>query len=92
MKDSVLISMAKILKAIGNMKRLEILYHLKGKELNVGELQELVNLSQSALLQHLALLREEEIVKTRRSAQTIFYSIQDNSVIKIMEFLETVFD
>lgn len=92
MKNSSLLSMAKILKAISNLKRLEILFLLREGELSVGELQELVKLSQSALSQHLAILREEDIVKTRRKAQTIFYSIYEPKVLKILEFLETIFD
>ena len=73
-----------MLKALGNQKRLEILYHLSGKELNVGELEKMVDLSQSALSQHLAVLRNNGIVKTRRSAQTIFYSIRSETGLKLI--------
>ena len=92
MKNSSLLSMAKILKAVSNLKRLEILFLLREGELSVGELQDLVKLSQSALSQHLAILREENIVKTRRKAQTIFYSIHEPKILKILDFLESIFD
>lgn len=63
-------------KAMGNALRLEILYYLMQNEMNVTELEKAVGLSQSALSQHLAILRAENVVKTRREAQTIYYSIK----------------
>ncbi len=64
-----------LLKAMANEKRLVILCHLLQGEKSVGEMEELLDLSQSALSQHLARLRVAKIVKTRRSAQTIYYSL-----------------
>lgn len=85
------VSGAKVLKALGNQKRLEILYHLADCELNVGELEKMVGLSQSALSQHLAVLRNENIVKTRREAQTIYYSIKDMKVLKVLNLLSELY-
>ncbi len=82
---------AKLFKALGNEKRLEILFNLLNQELNVGELEKRVDLSQSALSQHLALLRGEDIVKTRRVAQTIFYSIKCEKVIKVLNFIKKLY-
>ena len=79
---------ANLLKALGNDRRLEILYQLYDKECNVGELEKKVKLSQSALSQHLAVLRKEEIVKTRRVAQTIYYSIKDSRTKAILDLLK----
>ncbi|MBR2034006.1 MAG: winged helix-turn-helix transcriptional regulator [Alphaproteobacteria bacterium] len=79
---------ANLLKALGNNRRLEILYQLYDKECNVGELEKKVKLSQSALSQHLAVLRKEEIVKTRRVAQTIYYSIKDSRTKAILDLLK----
>ena len=79
---------ANLLKAMGNDRRLEILYQLYDKECNVGELEKKVKLSQSALSQHLAVLRKEEIVKTRRVAQTIYYSIKDLRTKAILDLLK----
>ena len=76
---------AKILKAIGNEKRFDIVYNLSLAEMNVGELEKVVDLSQSALSQHLAILRAADVVKTRRSAQTIYYSLKSEEVKKILE-------
>jgi len=72
---------AMILKALANNNRLKILILLNEHELNVGQLEKMVDLSQSALSQHLAVLRKYNIVKTRRVAQTIYYSL-DNSLVK----------
>ncbi len=83
---------SKLLKALSNKKRLSILFLLKEKELCVSELEKFVNLSQSALSQHLAILRKENIVKTRRKAQTIFYSIKSNEANKILMSLEKLYN
>ncbi len=91
MKKTDIEKSARILKAIGNEKRLGILYYLVQHELNVGELEKLVKLSQSALSQHLAVLRGEDIVKTRRVAQTIYYSIKNFQVIKILGLLKSFY-
>ena len=92
MKNFAIDEGSRLLKALGNPKRLEILFHLLGRELNVGEMEKIVGLSQSALSQHLAILRSENIVKTRREAQTIFYSIKSDKVIKMLNFLDSVYN
>ena len=65
-----------LLKAMANDNRLHILCLLDAGELSVTELNGHLALSQSALSQHLAILRREELVTTRRSSQTIYYSLQ----------------
>ncbi len=74
-----------LLKAVANEKRLKILCVLSNGEKSVGTLETLIDLSQSALSQHLARLRRDEIVETRRDAQTIYYSIADQNVINLVE-------
>ncbi len=76
-----------ILKAMSNDRRLVILNSLVESEKSVGELEDIVGLSQSALSQHLARLRRDRIVKTRRQAQTIYYSLLDKNVAKIIDCL-----
>lgn len=92
MKNGVIESGAKLFKALGNEKRLEILFYLLGKELCVGDLQKLLKISQSALSQHLAVLRAEGIVKTRRLAQTIYYSIRSEKVVKILTLTDKLYN
>lgn len=80
-----------MLRLLGNEKRLMVLCQLVDGELSVGELQARVGLSQSALSQHLALLREQGAVATRRERQTIHYRIADPAVLRIIETLAELY-
>ncbi len=80
-----------MLKALANENRLLILCYLDGKELSVSELNQHLDLSQSALSQHLAVLRRDELVKTRRESQTIYYSLAGNAASQIIATLHQVF-
>jgi DNA-binding transcriptional ArsR family regulator len=82
---------AQLLKALGNEQRLHILCNLLDGPQSVGELNQRLDLSQSALSQHLALLREMELVETRREAQTIFYSLPDGPVVRVMAVLQDIY-
>ncbi len=82
---------AQLLKVLGNEQRLHILCNLIGGPLSVGELNQRLNLSQSALSQHLALLREMELVDTRREAQTIYYSLPDGPVVRVLLVLQDIY-
>jgi len=82
---------AQLLKALGNEQRLMILCHLLDGPLSVGELNQRVPLSQSALSQHLALLRELGLVSTRREAQTIYYSLPDGPVVRVMALMQEIY-
>ncbi|TVR80826.1 MAG: ArsR family transcriptional regulator [Rhodospirillales bacterium] len=76
-----------LLKAMGNPHRLMILCRLAEGERCVGELERAVGLSQSALSQHLARLRRDHLVTTRRSAQTIYYSLLGTEARVVIETL-----
>lgn len=76
---------------MANPKRLMILCSLVEGEVPVGVLATQVGLSQSALSQHLSKLRAQKLVKTRRDAQTIYYSSTSESVIKILSTLEGIY-
>ena len=82
---------AAILKQLANPYRLMILCSIANGELTVGDLNEQVTLSQSALSQHLAKLRESGIVSTRRESQTIYYRITDNKIKHLLAVLEQQF-
>jgi ArsR family transcriptional regulator len=82
---------ADLLRTLGNEKRLMILCRLGTGESPAGALQEPLGLSQSALSQHLAVLREAGVVATRREAQTIFYRIADSGAVKLVETLVSIF-
>lgn len=81
-----------LLKAMANQCRLLVLCHLSASgELSVGELADRVDLSQSALSQHLAKLREEGLVATRKEAQTVFYRLCDPRAEQILALLHDLF-
>lgn len=82
---------SELLKAMSNEKRLMILCYLAAGEKAVGEMEKLVGLSQSALSQHLARLRRDGLVKTRRSSQTIFYSLSGGEAAAVMETLHGLY-
>lgn len=83
---------AHLLKLVGNEKRLLILCRLvEEKEMSVGALAEAVGLSQSALSQHLAMMRDDGLVRTRRDAQTIYYSIGDPNVTRLLQLLKDIY-
>lgn len=82
---------SRLLKSLANDRRLLILCHLSENEKSVGELERLVDLSQSALSQHLARLRRDNLVQTRREAQTIFYSIASAEADAVLQTLHTLF-
>lgn len=78
---------ALLLKALANEQRLMILCNLLEGPLSVGELNERLSLSQSALSQHLAVLRESKVVTTEREAQTIRYALPEGAVTQIIGIL-----
>ncbi|MGR6430119.1 ArsR/SmtB family transcription factor [Rhizobium sp. PAMB 3182] len=78
---------ARMLTAFANPKRLMILNFLLMGEVAVGDLAERVELSQSALSQHLSKLRAQKLVATRREAQTIYYSSNSEAVARLMALL-----
>jgi DNA-binding transcriptional ArsR family regulator len=80
-----------LLKAMANEWRLMILCQLAEGEKTVSELQSLLGLSQSALSQHLAVLRREKIVKARKHAQSVSYSLAGDDAPKVMNTLHEVF-
>ena len=82
---------ATMLKAIANESRLLILCNLEGKELSVTDLNDHLDLSQSALSQHLAVLRKDGLVKTRRESQTIYYSLSDARASKVIKTLHELY-
>ena len=82
---------APLLKAMSNPSRLVILCQLAEGERSVGELEEEVGLSQSGISQHLAILRREHVVATRRDKQTVFYSLASADVVALMATLHKVF-
>ncbi len=79
------------LKAMASQHRLVILCELHKGEISVTPLQKAVGLNQSSLSQHLARLRADGLVNTRRESQTIYYSLADDSVASVIALLHDLF-
>lgn len=82
---------ASLMKALGNESRLMILCLLTEGERSVGDLNEIIPLSQSALSQQLARLRQQGLVKTRRESQTIFYSLANGPADRVIHLLHDIY-
>lgn len=80
-----------LLKAMANPTRLLVLCQIAQGEKSVGELEEAVGLSQSALSQHLAVLRKRHVVTARRDGQTIYYSLTSSEAVSVMGTLYDIF-
>lgn len=82
---------ARFLEALANPRRLMILCELADGERSVGELQPVVGLQQAALSQHLARLRADGLVRTRRDAQKIFYRLASPAAVAVINTLAGIF-
>ncbi len=82
---------ARLMRALSNENRLLILCYLQGREMSVGELNRSLDLSQSALSQHLAILRNDGLVQTRRESQTIYYSLRGDRASRVIETLHALY-
>jgi len=83
---------AQMLRLLANEKRLLILCLMAARgEVNVSDLAEEVGLSMSALSQHLAKLRQDELVVTRKEGQMVFYKVSDPDVARILKLLKDIY-
>jgi DNA-binding transcriptional ArsR family regulator len=82
---------SRLLRALANPHRLMVLCALADGEQSVSALNERVPLSQSALSQHLAVLREDGLVKTRREAQTIHYAVADGPAQEVIRLMYDIY-
>jgi DNA-binding transcriptional ArsR family regulator len=82
---------ARLMRTLANPHRLLVLCVLSEGEISVSELNRRIPLSQSALSQHLAVLRREKLVHTRRESQTIFYSVADGPAMDVIRLLHDKF-
>jgi ArsR family transcriptional regulator, virulence genes transcriptional regulator len=82
---------AQFLKLIANTNRLLILCTLQDGAANVGQLEQKLGVSQPALSQHLARMRQEGVLETKRQGQHIFYSVKDPRIAALMPLLSELF-
>ena len=78
---------AGLLKALAHPSRLRVVCHLANGEATVGELNAAIPMSQSALSQHLAVLRRQNLVETRRDSQRVFYRLSDDTAMDVLGVL-----
>jgi len=76
-----------LLKALANKHRLIILCHLNDGEKSVGDLEELLDMRQPHLSQHLARLRRDGVVRTRRDSRTIYYELESHAAARVIGLL-----
>ncbi|UHS64460.1 winged helix-turn-helix transcriptional regulator (plasmid) [Agrobacterium vaccinii] len=84
-------SKARLLSNLSNAVRIELLSAILKREMSVGELCSKMQMSQSAVSQHLAKLRSDGLVNTRRDAQTIYYSCANPGVQRVLNLLDEIF-
>ena len=82
---------AQLLRAMSNERRLLIMCQIADRELSVGQIQDLIGIGQSALSQHLAVLRDLGLVETRREAQTIYYHLASPAALAIINTLVGIY-
>lgn len=82
---------SKLLNALANERRLLILCQIADREMSVGAIHDLIDISQSALSQHLAVLREQGLVSTRRESQTIYYRLASPEAKRVIETLADIY-
>ena len=82
---------SELMKTLGHKDRLMVLCHLSSGEKSVGELARLLDIPQSPLSQHLARMRKENLVTTRREAQTIYYSIASPEAARMVQLMHELY-
>lgn len=82
--DDILISLSELFKVFGDSTRIKILYALFESEMCVCDIASLLNLSQSAISHQLRILKASQLVKFRRDGKTIYYSLADDHVRRII--------
>ncbi len=82
---------SEMMKLLGHPHRLMILCELKMGELSVGELSRKIGIGQSPLSQHLARMRYENVVESRRDAQTVYYSLKEGEASALIQALYEIF-
>ena len=82
---------ARCLRVLAHPTRLLIIHLLGDGELSVQELEKVVGVSQSSVSQHLGLLRDKEILESRRVAQQVFYRLRDSRLLQLTALTRELF-
>ena len=84
MNEKELTELAELFKVFGGSSRIKILYALFEKELGVGDIADTIDMTISAVSHQLRILKQNHLVKSRREGKSIFYSLDDDHVYKIL--------
>ena len=84
MNEKELTELAELFKVFGDSSRIKILYALFEKELGVGDIADTIDMTISAVSHQLRILKQNHLVKSRREGKSIFYSLDDDHVYKIL--------
>ena len=84
-KDEMMFDLADFYKIFGDTTRIKILYALDKSELCVCDISALLGMSLSAVSHQLKILRDSNLVKTRREGKVVYYSLADEHVKSILE-------
>ena len=90
-KDEHIETAARALKAIAHPLRLKILCVLGNEEVCVQDIVDAVGTSQSNISQHLAILRDKDVLQTRKDANRVFYRVGDKRTLQLIELMREVF-
>ena len=82
--EDLLLDLAELFKIFGDSSRIKILFALLGKELAVGELAEVLGMTQSAVSHQLRILKTNGLVRYRREGKSVIYALSDEHVSKIL--------
>ena len=83
--DEILYDLADLFKIFGDTTRIKILYALRESELCVNQIAEKLNMTQSAVSHQLQILKQSKLVRFRRDGKTIFYALNDDHVVTIID-------
>ena len=90
-RDADITRASRSMKAMSHPLRLKILCVLGPRELSVQQIVELVGTSQSNISQHLAILREKEILSARKDANRVFYRVDDSRTLQLISMMREIF-
>ena len=83
--EEKLYDLADLFRIFGDTTRIKILYILRNQELCVNDLTQSLNMTQSAVSHQLKILRQSKLVRNRREGKSLFYSLNDNHVVTIID-------
>ncbi len=92
MQDQLHNFKANFFKALSHTARIKILELLRGGELSVTELQDRLGIESSSVSQHLSILRQKNIVDSRKVGTTVYYRVSDLVIFELLDVARRIFN